>query len=290
MAVSLKHAFTSGKGDGPDASVVRPSNWNAEHNLTLVGPAVLGKPNAGAGPAVEVPAGAYGLQLLATADANAFNAITGSSPTGAVLPFLGVGPITGWVRANGLVIGNASIPATGAERRNADCQALFVHLYTQFPDTICPVSGGRSGNALNDFNAAKTLRLPSLRGVQLVGDDVMGNVAANVLPGQTLGASGGAMTRSIALANLPAATVPVSGATQPSGNHSHTYDRTSRTSRNVASGSGTTVFEADVVASNNTGVTGDHIHPFTGNTGNLGSGTALNTMDPYFTLFFFIKL
>src|SRR5580765_2427121 len=205
MAVSLKHAFTSGKGDGPDASVVRPSNWNAEHTLTLVGPAVLGKPPAGAGPAVEVPAGAYGLQLLATADANAFNAITGSSPTGAVLPFLGVGPITGWVRANGLVIGNAS--STGTERKAADCLNLFVLLYTQFPDTICPVSGGRSGNALNDFNAAKTLCLPSLRGVQLVGDDVMGNVAANVLPGQVLGSSGGAMTRSIALANLPAATV-----------------------------------------------------------------------------------
>lgn len=287
MAISLKHAFQSAKGDGPDASIVRPSNWNAEHPLTLNGPAVVGKPTAGNGQAVEVPAGAFGLLLLATADQSAFNAITGAGPTGAIMPFLGVGPITGWVRANGNTISNAA--GAGTERKNADCQALFVLLYTQFTDAVCPVSGGRSGNAVNDFNANKTIRLPSLRGMQLVGDDVMGNAAANVLPGVTLGASGGAQSRQIAMANLPAAGVAVSGSTDPSGSHSHTYDRTSRTSRGVAAGTGS-VFEADAVASNNTGAAGVHIHPFTGTTANLGSGSALNTMDPYFTVFFFIKL
>jgi hypothetical protein len=30
---NIKHAFTSGKSDGADATLVQPSNWNAEHSL-----------------------------------------------------------------------------------------------------------------------------------------------------------------------------------------------------------------------------------------------------------------
>jgi hypothetical protein len=43
VTVSLKHAFTSAVADGADASLVRPSNWNAEHNLTLAADRVLGR-------------------------------------------------------------------------------------------------------------------------------------------------------------------------------------------------------------------------------------------------------
>jgi hypothetical protein len=43
MAVSLKHAFSSGKADGVDATLVQPSNWNSEHNLTVSSPIVLGR-------------------------------------------------------------------------------------------------------------------------------------------------------------------------------------------------------------------------------------------------------
>jgi len=34
---TITHAFVSGLSDGPDATLVRPSNWNATHvlNLTL---------------------------------------------------------------------------------------------------------------------------------------------------------------------------------------------------------------------------------------------------------------
>lgn len=31
MAVNIKHAFTNLKSDGGDATVTRPSNWNADH-------------------------------------------------------------------------------------------------------------------------------------------------------------------------------------------------------------------------------------------------------------------
>jgi len=43
MAVSLKHAFSSGKADGVDATLVQPSNWNSEHNLTVSSTSVLGR-------------------------------------------------------------------------------------------------------------------------------------------------------------------------------------------------------------------------------------------------------
>ena len=31
----VKHPFTSPKADGGDATLVRPSNWNADHTSTL---------------------------------------------------------------------------------------------------------------------------------------------------------------------------------------------------------------------------------------------------------------
>lgn len=41
MAVSLKHKFASAKSDGGDTTLVRPSNWNDEHDLTAVANSVL---------------------------------------------------------------------------------------------------------------------------------------------------------------------------------------------------------------------------------------------------------
>lgn len=34
MTLTVKHAFTSGKADGVDPTLVQPSNWNANHSLT----------------------------------------------------------------------------------------------------------------------------------------------------------------------------------------------------------------------------------------------------------------
>lgn len=41
MAVSLKHKFASAKSDGGDTTLVRPSNWNDEHDLTAAANSVL---------------------------------------------------------------------------------------------------------------------------------------------------------------------------------------------------------------------------------------------------------
>ena len=58
MAVSLKHAFQSAKPDGADTSIVRPSDWNAEHVLTQASGKLLGRTSAGTGATEEITAGA----------------------------------------------------------------------------------------------------------------------------------------------------------------------------------------------------------------------------------------
>lgn len=57
MTVSLKHKFTSAKADSADTSLIRPSNWNDEHDLTLASGKLLGRTTAGTGAAEEISAG-----------------------------------------------------------------------------------------------------------------------------------------------------------------------------------------------------------------------------------------
>lgn len=57
MTVSLKHLFQSSIPDDPDTSIVRPSDWNAEHTLTLDTGKLLGRSSAGTGAAEEITLG-----------------------------------------------------------------------------------------------------------------------------------------------------------------------------------------------------------------------------------------
>lgn len=68
MAVSLKHSFQSAKGDGTDATLVQPSNWNAEHTITCAANAVLGR-GATSGAVTELACNSVGRDVLAAADA-----------------------------------------------------------------------------------------------------------------------------------------------------------------------------------------------------------------------------
>lgn len=54
MTISLKHAFQSAKSDGVDNTLIQPSNWNEEHELTLATGKVLGRYSAGTGAAQEL--------------------------------------------------------------------------------------------------------------------------------------------------------------------------------------------------------------------------------------------
>lgn len=115
--------------------------------------------------------------------------------------------IAGWVRANGLTIGNPASTAT--ERANADTANLFAFLWTNFPDLQCPVSGGRGANPAADFAANKRITLPDAAGRAFISLDDAGAGAKSRLTttaapnGITPGATGGAETRTLVIANLP---------------------------------------------------------------------------------------
>jgi hypothetical protein len=119
--------------------------------------------------------------------------------------------VTGWVKMNGLTIGNATSGAT--LRANADTQALFVYLWTNCGNAHCPIAGGYGASALTDFNNSKQLAVPDWRGRQATGLDDMGATASgriaagNVTSGgdtvTTPGASGGISTLTLAQNQLP---------------------------------------------------------------------------------------
>lgn len=73
MAVSLKHSFNNPKSDGPDSTVVRPSDWNAEHVLTLGSNRVLGRVSSGTGAVEELT----GTQVRSVADVAQLGVLAG---------------------------------------------------------------------------------------------------------------------------------------------------------------------------------------------------------------------
>jgi hypothetical protein len=128
--------------------------------------------------------------------------------TGDVKSNYGTGPISGWVRLNGRTIGSATSGAT--ERANADCQALFLYLWST--DTALTVSTGRGVSAAADWAANKTITLPDGRGSALAGLDDMGSTTKGTFTGltafirgnaTTIGSLLGAARRTLLTANLP---------------------------------------------------------------------------------------
>jgi hypothetical protein len=95
------------------------------------------------------------------------------------------GTLSGFVRANGRTIGSESSGAT--ERANADCEELFIHLWTE--DANLSVSTGRGATAAADWAANKTIALPDWRGRALAALDDMGNSAAGRLTSTYFGTS-----------------------------------------------------------------------------------------------------
>lgn len=70
MTISLKHALTSTVPDSTVPGIVKPSNWNAEHVLTMSANTLLGRTGAD-GAAEEITCTAFGRSFLDDADAAA---------------------------------------------------------------------------------------------------------------------------------------------------------------------------------------------------------------------------
>lgn len=136
-------------------------------------------------------------------------------PTGVIWELNASSLPAGWVWCNGNTIGSAASGATG--RANADTQALFTQIWTDFPNSVRPIqdsSGApstRGVSAAADFAANKRLPVADRRGIIAVGRDNMGGAsAANRITsggcgidGTILGASGGSQNITLEISQIP---------------------------------------------------------------------------------------
>lgn len=201
--------------------------------------------------------------------------------TGDVKTRYGDGFLAGWVRMNGRTIGSATSGAS--ERANSDTQALFEWLWNA--DSNLVVVGGRGGSALADWSANKQMTLPDARGRALIGNDVMGNVAANVVADAgVLGASIGEAVHTLTVMEMPAH--GHTGSTDVQGDHVHGI----RTNVNTNAGlNGVRGGDTPPGAiTQNTEAAGAHAHNVT--VGNAGGGAGHNNLQPSMVVTLYIRL
>jgi len=174
---------------------------NTNTGVRTLGPTTLG----------VTPPTADNTQLLATTamvqaaiQAGIATAVAAILPPGTLLDLPGIlaAAPAGFVLAMQGTIGNVASAAT--IRANNDCVNLFTHMWT-LPNTVAPVlPGGRGTTAAADWAANKTIGGLDLRGRVRSTGDALGGTAANVLPGYTVGVSGGEATHLLVAAEMPA--------------------------------------------------------------------------------------
>lgn len=145
MALEITHEFQSAKGDGPDATLVQPSDWNALHKMVLE-TGLVGYTGAGAGPAAVVPLG-VGLAFEAGALVNTVKGL----PIGTVVPFAGGFAPPYWLMCYGQEVD----------------RTIFATLFSVI------------GTTYGVGNGSTTFNIPDLRGRVAAGRDNMGGTNAN---------------------------------------------------------------------------------------------------------------
>lgn len=111
MTVSLKHKFQSTVGDGADTSLVRPSNWNDQHDLTGSAGMALGFGPAGV--AAEFPFGAvdaFTVAGLPAASVPPYRMVVVTNEAGGLVPAFNDG--TNWRRVTDRAIVSAALSGT----------------------------------------------------------------------------------------------------------------------------------------------------------------------------------
>jgi len=134
--VSLKHKFQSAKADGIDSTLVKPSDWNDEHDLILPDAGVLGKLDAGSGPAVLIPFSGLGL-----------------IPAGTLLPYAGATEPSGFLFPYGQVLNRADQPALFAAIGTAYNTGGETSAQFRLPDMrdVVPAGRGNMGGAARNL-------------------------------------------------------------------------------------------------------------------------------------------
>jgi hypothetical protein len=203
--------------------------------------------------------------------------------------------LTGWVKANGLTIGNATSGATG--RANADTQSLYTYLWTICSNATgnrhCPVAGGIGASAAADFGANKQLAVFDMRASIPVGLDDMGSspagrlLSSNVTSGggdgpTTPNATGGEANHTLLTAEMPS--------------HSHTATDSGHTHQFTYQRNGVFTTGGASIAASSIDATGDNTTVTTQSgkanitVANTGGGGAHNNMSPFVLGSFYIKL
>ena len=176
----------------------------------------------------------------------------------------------GFVRLNGKTIGSLLSP--GTERNNDDTKNLFIYLYA-LPDSLAPVSGGRTGVPLNDFNNNKTITLPDCRGMGFMGIDTMGDVSNGTLNGVgfIVGSASqpaswmGSNRQFLTLAQMPAHTHGGTTAVE-SPTHSHSVTTGVESTGHVHGGTTDAETATHTHSVTSVSTAADHTHPQQSNT------------------------
>ena len=204
--MQVKHAFTSGKGDGPDSTLVRPSNWNADHQINMTAASkYVGRDKSGSGTAQELPV----VPVSGTDDGTMWTAAKiqeyvaqqiGSIPGGALPVPMGTivgsvnGIMPGYLPLNGGTFGDVG---SGATYQSALYQNLYIHMWTVAPSV--PVTGGRGASGSADWAAKKSMTLPQSAGAVLSAQG-LGGMATAFEYFQVVGSD----TAALDVTNLPA--------------------------------------------------------------------------------------
>lgn len=294
-------AYFFDAGTTTPRTVYRDSNLGQSHDHPVLANA------SGMFPAIFLPAGDYRLRIedgsgVTITDVDGISTPStggggggggGDTPvellarTGDLKARFGTGSHSGWVRAAGRSIGNASSGAS--ERANADCADLFSHLWSA--DPTLAVSGGRGANAATDFASGKRIDLPDFRSRSFVGLADMGNVTSALIPNSmvdggetniTLGATLGVSEHALSIAQMPSHNHPGSETSQ-NGEHSHTIPGYASSSVGGAFGSGNTP-----LANIGTSTAGLHRHDVS--VGAQGGGQPHPNMPPSAFVTIYIKL
>lgn len=165
MTVSLKHTFQSAKTDSADPTIVQPSNWNQEHDLTLATNKLLGRATAGTGAAEEISLGtAVSISggTLAVTNVPVANGGTGAAT------------LTGYVKGNGTsaftaaasvpvgdITGTLPVTKGGTGAATLTANNVLLGNGTSAVQTIAP---GASGNVLRSDGTTWASAAPTVSG------------------------------------------------------------------------------------------------------------------------------
>jgi len=291
ISTSSESTYTAGSGISITGNVI--SN-NAPHQGTDLGFSatnITGTVSSSTGSNATLPAATTTeAGLMTAADKTKLDGISSgsSTPAGVVLPFSGNTAPAGYLFCYGQAVSRTT----------------YADLFSEI------------GTTYGTGNGSTTFNLPDLRGRAVFGKDNMGGAAAgrlttagDISANNTLGATGGAQTRSLAAANLPAHTHSFSATTASAGAHTHTYQDAYYAESGGGGIGGSSIYGTAASSDNdnnfrfrtssngysnnasniNTGSEGNHTHTVSGATGSTGAGTAFALLNPAFVLNYIIK-